>query len=198
VKNGLTKFFAAAVIALMLPGLALAACSISGHVTAAPNPDPMGPAWVYTAVITWDTGSPYALSHLDLWLDIAGGTCTCAEFQQALSWAPVIGTSGTSCPVSYYGELNCQGDPSIPGVYGIVLKFEPMMGGCEPGTNGTGTFTFTSNLGPAAIDEDAVTLVDKYARNYCFGSLTGEFPSLPCNPVGAEGAGWGAVKGMFR
>jgi hypothetical protein len=73
-----------------------------------------------------------------------------------------------------------------------------MMGGCEPGTNGTGTFTFTSNLGPAAIDEDAVTLVDKYARNYCFGSLTGEFPSLPCNPVGAEGAGWGAVKGMFR
>lgn len=198
VNHTLRNILAAAAIALSLPAVALAACDISGNISAAPNSDPMGPAWVYTAVITWDTGSQYALSHLDLWLDIAGGTCSCSDFQQALSWGPVIGASGSSCAVNYYGELNCSGDPSIPGVTGIVLKFEPVAGGCEPGTTGTGTFTFTSNLGPTAIDEDAITLVDKFARNYCFGSLTGEFPSMACNPVGAEGACWGAVKGMFR
>lgn len=181
-----------------LPGLALAACDISGSITAMPNPDPQGPGWVYTAVISWDTGSQYALSHMGLWLDIAGGTCTCADFQQAISFAPVIGSSGSSCAVDYSGELNCQGDPSIPGVYGIVLKLEPIAGACEPGTTGTGTFVFTSNLGPAPIDEDALTLVDKFARQYCFGSLTGDFPALACDPVGAEGSSWGSVKGMFR
>lgn len=197
-KTSLRNLAAAALLALALPGLALAACDISGTITATPNPDPMGPDWMYTAVISWDTGSQYALSHMGLWLDIAGGTCSCSDFQQAISFGPVIGSSGSSCPVDYYGELNCSGDPSIPGVSGIVLKLEPVEGGCEPGTTGTGTFVFYSNLGPTPIDEDAITLVDKFAGHYCFGSLSGDFPSMPCNPVGAESATWGSFKGMFR
>lgn len=197
-RNTLRNLVCAAALAMALPGLAVAACDISGTITATPNPDSMGPDWVYTAVISWDTGSQYALSHMGLWLDIAGGTCSCQNFQQAISFAPVIGSSGMSCPVNYYGELNCQGDPSIPGVAGIVLKLEPFEGGCEPGTTGTGTFVFYSNLGPASINEDAVTLVDKFGLNYCFGSLSGDFPSMPCNPVGDESATWGTFKGMFR
>lgn len=190
---------AVATIAAVLPALALADCSIDGVITAAPNPDPMGPAWVYTAVIDWNTGSQYALSHMDLWLDVVGGTCGCQDFQNAISWGDPIGQSGVACSVSYYGELNCQGDPSIPGVQGIALKLEPMEGGgCEAGTAGQGTFTFYSNLAPAAIDEDAVTLVDKYARQYCFGNLSGVFPALPCDPVAAQETNWGSVKGMFR
>lgn len=202
-KTQITRFLAITAIvialpALVLPSLALAACDISGSITASPNPDPLGPDWIYTAIITWDTGSPYALSHMGLWLDIAGGTCSCEDFQQALSFGPVIGQSGVACPVDYYGELNCQGDPSIPNVYGIVLKLEPIEGDCEPGTTGQGTFVFLSNLGPAAIDEDAVTLVDKFGLNFCFGSLTGDFPSMVCDPVSDVDANWGSVKGLFR
>ena len=197
-KIQLKQILAVVAIIVALPGLALAACDISGSITASPNLDPMGPGWMYTAVINWDTGSPYALSHMGLWLDIAGGTCSCQDFQQAISFGSIIGQSGSTCPVDYYGDLNCQGDPSIPGVYGIVLKLEPVEGGCEPGTMGQGTFVFYSDLGPAAIDEDALTLVDKFGQNFCFGSLTGDFPSMPCNPVGDANSSWGSVKGMFR
>ena len=197
--NHKLKLVISAILMLgILPGLALAACSISGTITASPNPDPLGPAWVYTAVINWDTGSQYALSHMGLWLDVAGGNCSCQDFQQAISFGSPIGTSGTSCLVDYYGELNCQGDPSIPGVAGIVLKLEPVEDVCEAGVMGQGTFVFTSNLGPAAIDEDALTLEDKFSTRYCFGSLSGDFPSMPCNPVSTDDESWGAVKGMFR
>ena len=197
-KAQLRHFLAVTTIAIALPGLAAAACDISGSITASPNPDPLGPDWTYTAVINWDTGSRYALSHMGLWLDIAGGTCSCQDFQAAISFDSVIGQSGTSCPVDYAGELNCQGDPSIPGVYGIVLKLNPNEEVCEAGTAGQGTFVFYSNLPPAAIDEDALTLVDKFGQDYCFGSLTGDFPSMPCDPVGTSDANWGSFKGMFR
>jgi hypothetical protein len=197
-KAQLKHLLAVTAIVIALPGLALAACDISGTITATPNTDPMGPDWVYTAVISWDTGSQYALSHMGLWLDIAGGTCSCQDFQQAISFDSIIGQSGTTCPVDYAADLNCQGDPSIPGVYGVVLKLEPNEELCEAGTVGQGTFVFYSNLGPAAIDEDALTLVDKFGQNYCFGSLTGDFPSMPCNPVSDANSSWGSVKGMFR
>lgn len=197
-KTQLRHILAVTAIMISMPVLALATCSISGSVTASANPDPLGPDWMYTVVIDWNTGSQYALSHMDMWLDVAGGTCSCQDFQQAISYAAIIGSSGASCVTSYTGSLNCQGDPSIPHVDGIVLKFEPTAQSCEPGTTGQGTFVFFSELGPAPIDEEALTLVDKFARQYCFGSLTGDFPSMPCDPVGAGSANWGSVKGMFR
>lgn len=189
---------ATAALALMVPAAASAACSITGNITASPNPDPAGPGWKYTAVVDWNTGTRYALSHIDLWLDVAGGACSCRNFQDAISWGPVIGTSGTSCVTTYGGELNCQGDPSIPGVLGIALKLNPLAGSCEPGTSGQGTFVFYSNLGPAAIDEDALTVVDKFGQNSCFGHLSGDFPAMPCGPVAETSSSWGSVKGMFR
>lgn len=192
------KAVLAAALALLVPAAASAACSITGTITAAPNPNPSGPAWQYTAVIDWNTGTRYALSHIDLLLDVAGGACSCQDFQNTISWGSTIGTSGTSCVTAYGGELNCQGDPSIPGVLGIALKLEPKVGTCEPGTSGQGTFVFYSNLGPAAIDEDALTLIDKFGQSSCFGHLSGDFPAMPCGPVAEKPSSWGSVKGMFR
>lgn len=187
------------VTALLAPAGAFAsACTVNGTVTATKNPNPQGPYWQYTAVISWDTGTRYALSHLTMLLDVAGGSCSCANFQSALSWGSPIGTSGTTCVSLYGGELNCQGDPSIPGAAGIALKLNPLSGTCEPGTTGTGTFVFYSNLAPAQIDEQALTMTDKYGQQYCWGQLTGQFPALPCNPVGNDLSPWGSVKGMYR
>lgn len=187
------------VAALLVPAGAFAsACDVGGTITATKNPNAQGPEWQYTAVIHWDTGTRYALSHLTMLLDVAGGTCSCQNFQSTLTWGYPIGASGTTCVSQYWGELNCQGDPSIPGAAGIALKLNPIAGTCEPGTTGTGTFVFTSNLAPAQIDEEALTMVDKYGQQYCWGHLTGQFPALPCNPVAGELSPWGSVKGMFR
>jgi hypothetical protein len=66
--------------------VALAECFIGGTITADPNPDPMGPDWMYTMVITWDTGNAYSLSHANLLMDSSLGTCLCQDFVDALSW----------------------------------------------------------------------------------------------------------------
>ena len=175
-------------------------CLITGEITATPSTDPGLPLWTYTLVMVWDTGSQYALSHANLLLDSATGTCTCQDFADILSWGNPVGSSDGEggCTVDYEGNLECDGDPSIPGVDQILLKFEPIEEGCEPGPTGTATFVFYSNLPPAPIDEDILSLVDKYALNYCFGNLSGDFPAMACNPVGVEGSTWGQIKGQYR
>ena len=58
-------------------------CSISGVITSARTEDPGLPAWQYTLVLTWDTGTPYALSHANLLMDIPGGPAPAR-----ISWRP--------------------------------------------------------------------------------------------------------------
>ena len=189
------------VLALASPGIALAQCSINGHITAAPSGDPMLPTWEYTLVVTWDTGTAYALSHANLLIDPVGGTCSCDDIAMALT---LVNPSGTSdgvggCTVSYDGYIECTGDPSIPGVTGILLKFEPDESlGCEPDITGVATFVFYSAQSPVPVDEDILSLVDKFAGNYCFGNVTGEFPGLACNPVPNQDSSWGRMKGLYR
>jgi len=187
-------------LAMAIPGDALAQCSITGNITAAPNADPALPAWEYTLVITWDTGSQNALSHANLLIDPVGGTCSCSDINLALTLDNPSGTSDGvgGCTVPYDGFIECDGDPSIPGVTGILLKFEPIEDDCEPGPTGTGTFIFYSNLPPSPIDEEILSVVDKHAQEYCFGNMAGDFPAMPCDPVGNEGASWGNLKRMFR
>jgi len=195
-----TLFIICVIAGLTLPTLAVAGdCNLYGTIVASANPDPAGAKWVYTLNVEWDTGSRYALSHISMILDVEGGTCSCGDFYEALSWEPVIGTStcGSSCETQYRGELGCKGDPSIPGVGGITLKFEPM-DGCEPGTIGHASFIFFSNLPPVPIDQDILSMVDKFGQNSCFGYLSGQFPGLPCDPVDTEDSSWGSVKGLFR
>jgi hypothetical protein len=202
--NIMKKILALSILfALSLPAFSTVAvaadCAINGNIVATRNTDTEGLDWVYTLTIEWNTGSKYALSHISLMLDEEDGSCSCNDFYSVLSWEPVIGSSsgGSSCETPYYGDLSCKGDPSIPGVGGVTLKFEPMEG-CEPGTFGGASFTFYSDLRPAPVNQDILSLVDKSGQNSCFGSLTGEFPGLPCDPVAAEDTSWGRVKGLYR
>ncbi len=188
------------VLVIMALGTVVQAqCDISGNIAAEMNSDPAGPAWVYTLTITWDTDVQYALSHMDLLIDAVGGSCTLDDLYEHLSWDDPIGTSDGEggCTVSYEGQLSDNGDPSIPGVTGLLLKFEPY-DGCEPGNVGTAVFVFYSDLGPVPVDEDILSLVDKYAGYYCFGHLTGMFPGLDCDPVDNDAASFGSLKGLYR
>ena len=180
----------------------LADCFIGGTIAASSNPDPMGPTWMYTMVITWDTGNEYSLSHANLLMDSASGTCQCSDFRKALDWDDPSGSSDgypMGCTVDYRTYLECNGDPSIPGMDWILLKFEPIEDGtCEAGPTGTGTFVFYSDLGPVPVNDEVLSIVDKHALMYCFGYLSGDFPGMDCDPVDNEEANWGNVKGLFR
>jgi hypothetical protein len=182
---------------------ALAECTISGHVTATENVDmPELGYWMYTLEVTWDTDSQTSLSHLDFVLDLPGSTCDCSDFEYALAFADIAGESnGTpdDCTVQYEAFLECFGDPSIP-IDGILIKWEPLVNdeGCEPGPIGTGTFTFYSDLDPVEIDTDLPLLVEKNSGESCEGGVTGVFPGLLCNPVGAEASSWSQIKGIYR
>ena len=187
----------------LMPAIAGAECSITGEITAAPNDgDPSMGAWCYTLTVTWDTGDQYALSHLGLIIDTPGGTCLCSDVAAALNFPAVAGSSDGypgGCTVDYEAFLECDGDPSIPGDEGILIKWEPleMADGCEPGPTGTGTFTFCSDLGPVPVDEWLPLLIEKNAGEFCEGGITGVFPGLACDPVAAEGATWSEIKGYY-
>lgn len=190
-----------AVLALASPGIALAQCAINGHIAAAPSGDPMLPTWEYTLVVTWDTGSVYGLSHINLLIDPAGGSCSCDDITTALTLVNPAGTSEGvgGCTLAYNAFIECRGDPSIPGVNGILLKFEPDESeGCTPDFIGVATFVFYSEMSPVPIDEDILSLVDKFDGNYCFGNVTGFFPGLVCDPVPNQDSSWGRIKGLYR
>lgn len=189
--------------ALLFAGAAGAQeCSITGTITATYNED--GPdlgAWCYTLELTWDTGTPYALSHFDFLLDVPYGNCNCQDFADALAWEYPSGYSDGypgGCTVYYETYLECGGDPSVPDVEGIILKYEPIYDEeCEPGPTGSGTFVFYSDLEPAPIADDNLFLIDKHAGYVCTGEISGDFPALVCDPVSNESRTWTNVKGLY-
>jgi hypothetical protein len=201
-KKSLKKSFGLAVVLfLLVPGLALAECTLSGHIEAEMTEDADLPAYLYTMTIDWDMGSPYGLSHLDLVVDMQGGTCDCSDFAEAISFGMYGGesTGEEDCMVNYLVELECSGDPSIPGVDGILFKFEPIESeGCEPGPVGTGTFVFYSDLAPVPVDEESVALIDKAGGEFCTGGVTGVFPGLACDPVSSKTSSMDGLKSLYR
>lgn len=185
---------------LVIPPLAQAKCYLGGEITAARTTDPNLPNWEYTAVIDWDTVTQYALSHLDLLLDTANGNCSCAELAADLYWVGVAGKAvgEEGCEVEFEASMECRGDPSIPDLDGILLKFEPIGMECEPGPIGTATLTFYSDQPPAPIDEEILLLFDKFSGLACSGYLSGVFPGLACDPVSSESMNWDALKSTFH
>lgn len=196
-----TWILLSALFALVLSApAAFAQCSVGGEISASPNPDPAGPAWIYTISATWDTGNPYGLSHIDVLVDEANGNCSCADLQDAFSFPTPAGSGDgvpAPCSVDYTGAVECNGDPSIPGEDGRLLKFEPVEGTCEPGPVGSATLVFYSDFGPVPIEEPCICIVDKAGLTSCMGLLVGDFPGLPCDPVATESETWGAVKSLF-
>ena len=188
-------------LVFLLPGPADAACELTADIAAARNTgDPSLGKWSYTMTVVWNTGTPYGLSHLTLWLDEANAGCSCPELVEALSWSDPLGSSTGApgdCTVEYYGELNCDGDPSL-GILGNVLKFEPYEAeGCEPGTAGTATLVFHSDFPPAGIAPIELFLLDKHGLLGCSGGVTGVFPGLPCDPTPAAHGSWGLLKDRY-
>jgi len=191
--------FALGLVLAAIP--AAAECSLYGEITALPNEgDPELGYWCYTLEVTWDTGDPTALSHLDLVIDTPAGTCECSQIVDALSFADIAGSSDgvpDGCMVDYYAEINCNGDPSIPGDEGIIIKWEPIEEGCEPGPTGTGHFTFYSDYAPVPVNADLPVLIEKNSGESCSGTITGVFPGLECDPVSAEATTWTELKQRY-
>jgi hypothetical protein len=182
-------------------GGAAAQCHLSGEITAAMTGDPLLPRWEYTLTVTWDTGSMYGLSHIDVIIDPLGTECLCPELDYDIILAEPSGTAPGEggCTAQFGTELDCTGDPSIPGVDGTLLKFEPLADEtCELDVTGTAVLVFYSDHEPYPIDADALALVDKFAGNWCFGHLTGVFPTLACDSVPAADRTWGGLKGDYR
>jgi len=190
-----------ALIALTGFGSAQAQCLLTGDIQADLSGDPGLPMYKYTLTVEWDMDSSYGLSHLDLVTDIEGGTCGCLDFEDAIT-VPAIGGTSTGeggCTVEYETFLECSGDPSIPGVTGILYKFEPIeVDGCEPGPTGTGSFCFYSDLAPVPVDEEFLALVDKAGLTSCAGTITGVFPGMDCDPVPATIYGLDHLKSLYR
>ncbi len=199
----MTRTVMTAVWLLACTGLAIAQseCYISGDIEAEPNlAQPELGAWKYTLVATWDTGTPYALSHMNLLLG-AEDRCTCEDLEPALDWESPAGESDADDggTVPFLMNFECNGDPSM-GITEPLYKFEYVedeeLG--EPGNTGTLTIVFYSDFAPASIATPNLFLVDKHANLACEGQVDGVFPGLPCDPLTDEVLEWGTVKAVFE
>lgn len=184
---------------LMIPTISAAQCLVTADISAQSTDNPLG-AYEYTMNFTWDMDAQYGLSHFNLMVDAAGGTCTCDDISSSVSFDTIAGSSdgSDSCPVDYRAFIECEGDPSIPNVDGILFKFEPVEGDCEPGNMGSGTVVFYSDMGPVGVNEEIISMSDKGGQIYCYGSITGVFPGLDCDPVETKTIPWGAVKSIYQ
>ena len=113
------RFFAHFILIVLVFAAGAAAagdCFIQGVSTAEPNPDdPMLGAWRYTITITWDTGTDYGVSHIDLLLDTPGN-CLCEELEEGIAWVAPTGyftNDEEVCEVDLNAMLECGGDPSL-------------------------------------------------------------------------------------
>lgn len=182
-------------------GSAIAQCNIAGECSAEwAGADPAAPAaWKYTLTVTWDTDSPYGVSHVDL-LPGAKGRCTCDDLEAGILWVDPVGESDgdpAPCTVGFNMFLECDGDPSL-GIDEPLFKFEYIEDtGCEPSNTGMMTAVFYSPFPPAMIEEPNLALVDKHAQLDCWGQLSGVFPALPCDPLPSDAASWGAIKSLY-
>ncbi len=185
-------------VLILFPISANAECSINGNISVESCDHALG-IYCYTLDVTWDMDSPHGLSHFDLLVDGEAGTCTCDDIDQYIAFDVIGGSSDGEggCTVNYYAELACNGDPSI-GMGGIMFKFEPEEGECEPGPTGSGSFFFYSDLEGVPVDEQSVTLVDKAAQEFCTGTLTGVFPGLECDPVTTVKRPFDSLKSVYR
>ena len=162
--------------------------------TATPG-HPLG-EWHYCITVSWGPLS-HGLSHWDMILDLSGCVCACNEFPFAAE-----DTAGTSdgeddCTVYYLTEYQCD-DPSLDGVEGPLVKFEPIDDSCEPDKSGSGTFCFYSDWPPVNITTPNGLGLIKFATLSCNGEITGQLPGCSCGSTSIEQTGWGKIKSIFR
>lgn len=175
-------------------------CIIQGTSTVDEVNDPLG-RYLYVIDIYWDTCCPQGQSHVNVALGFDVETCpgVCDEFSWGAPDTAGVSTSvlDSECMVYYYAEFNCEGDPSLEGEEGAIVKFEPYPNECEPGPIGEGTFLFYSDWPPAQIEPGNGLLSMKFGLGYCVGDLTGFLPE--CSPpVPTERGTWGRIKALYH
>lgn len=174
---------------------------VTGTSTATQVWSPFG-EWEYTLTVEWNTGVPQALSHLTLDLGLINCACVCDlepfGFDSPAGWSNGVDGDEPCEPVHYYGLFQCDGDPSIPGTAGPMLKFEPFEDDCEPGPVGSGQFVYYSDWPPAeVVTPNQIIVLIKYGGESCEGELTGVLPVCTC-PTSTRSTSWGDVKKRFR
>ena len=191
------KLLAVAMLALMVMAPAATAdCTFEATAVAQVNPDnPDWGYWKYTLDINWDNSDAgYGLSHWDLiFAPQAQACCDSSLFFLPDSVGVSTGEPG-GCSVTYSANLECLGDPSIPGEEPALIKFEPHEGDCEPGAVGEGTFFFYSDIPPSTVTPPNDLLLFKADGMFCNGSVTGDLPIDDCDPLALEQLDWSSVK----
>ncbi len=191
--------FAAVAILILLPATSTLASELAGNITAVYVGQRGIADWCYTLAVNWDNEPSRGLSHLNLSLG-AGTICSEADIAADVLWDV---TAGVVINSTFTREIPCQahyeanGDPSLD-ITEPLLKFEPSPGSIRgPGPVGWGRLVFYSNKPPAAITTPNTFLSQKFGTYSSFGQVTGVFPALPCDPVGAEESAWGEVKALY-
>ena len=189
------------VLLLLFPSPAQADSYLMGESIAEEVNDPNYGTWKYTITLQWDTGTNYCLSHLDVILDFDCCPCCCTDFPFA---APdtagyCTGTIDADDWIAYfYAMFNCEGDPSIPGDEGPLVKFEPHEDECQPAPSGEGTFWFFTDWAPIPIEEPNLLLAIKFDQAELFGNLSGMLPGCECDPTASVASTWGRVKQLYH
>ncbi len=173
---------------------------ISGTATATATPGHALGDWMYCVDVTWDTGSQ-GLSHANVLLGLDFCPCACTDFPfgaEAIAGTSTGEDGDGACTVNYLAEFQCD-DPSISGIEGPLVKFEPINGqDCEPDKSGTATFCFYSDWAPVNVGSPNTQLMVKFATNSCSGELSGQIPGCECGTTTTENQSWGGVKNLFR
>ena len=174
----------------------VAAACLDGTIVAAYQPDgPYRGLYLYTATLNFLLEKGLSNVTLDL------GFSECLEYacHQTFLFADPAGESSgvvANCLVTYVGEFNCAGNPSIDLNVPVVKWDASASPDCEPGPMGTVTLRFYTNLGPDPNRDLSLFLI-KNGQAVCEGTLTGDAPVSPCS-VPTREARWGEIKSMYQ
>lgn len=178
-KRAVSIFFLMGVICLY-PAVSFAGVvtpDISGTSTATEVPDGQYEGWFYYQIqIDWNLDK--ALSHWDLILKPG-----CAEDDHLITFGSPAGSSTSDSGMIFWlGFFEKTGDKSLdPDVTEPLIKYEPSG---EPGSSGSGTFSFYSNIIPEYQGPYLDVLVAKAGNSPdTYGSLTGAYPSCSVVPA---------------
>jgi hypothetical protein len=197
-----TKIVSVAVLTVILAAVAANAQSdyIGGSASATRITEPgFEGYWKYCINISWNTsqywGGAYGQSHLSIVLGLEECLGFCGESCFTLPDTVGVSDGVEGCNVYYYGELDLQGDPTIPSAT-VALKFEPYPSECEPDVSGTASVCFYSIFPPRIADSDPGSLWIKFGQFVEEGFITGSLPS--CRTAATEESSWSSIKRLFR
>jgi hypothetical protein len=174
---------------------AAASCLNGTIVTVYQHDGPYRGLYLYTVTLEFILEKGLSNVTLDL------GFSDCLEYAcgQIFLFADPAGESPgqiEDCAVTYVGEFNCRGNPSIDLTVPVVKWDVSATSDCAPGKTGTATLRFYTNLGPDSNRDVSLFLI-KNGQEVCEGTVTGDVPLSPCS-VPTRDVRWGEIKSMYQ